>query len=140
MANLNQGGRPAVFTRGSMAGVTGKMAALSPLQEKKQKFDTIVIERGGIIIVKRGICATSILTKALCGDYPHTIHWPELSKYGKPLTRNNGHDPNLFAVISDANSKLFLYRGDEAEEIIAGKIPEGYDLEFIPPQKKTKKK
>lgn len=111
---------------------------LSISQRRKLRFDTVVIEDSMIKIVS-GIHATAILTKEICGEYHNKIHWPEI-RNGKIVQKKNGHDPNLVAVLSDKDGNLSLHKGEDALLIIDGNVPEGFEIEFIPPQRIKKNK
>lgn len=137
MTTFNKNGVPVVFTRSDSAGGSVRGSNLSIKEEQKffKKGRFAVVEINGQIIIKEGVCATAVIARAMNGDYPHILHWPELNEHGRIIVRKNGHDPNLVAVISDSEGNLHLKRGEDAEVIFAGKLPAGCELEFIPPKK-----
>lgn len=112
---------------------------LSISQRRKLRFDTVVIEEDERIKIISGIHATAILAKEICGEYHNKIHWPEL-KNGKVVQKKNGYDPHLLAVLSDKEGNLSVKKGGDALPIIDGNVPEGFEVEFIPPQRKKKEK
>jgi len=134
---FNRNGVPVVFTRSDSAGSSVRGSNLSIKEEQKffKKGRFAVVEINGQIVLKEGICATSVIAMAMNGDYQHTLHWPELNDNGSIIVRKNGHDPNCIAVISDREGTLHLKKGEDAKEIFAGKIPAACKVEFIPPQK-----
>lgn len=107
---------------------------LSISQRKRLRFDTVVIEEDSIIKIVSGIHATAILAKEICGEYHNKIHWPEL-KNGKVVQKKNGYDPHLVVVLSDFDGNLSVKKGEDALSIIDGKVPEGFTVEFVPPQR-----
>jgi hypothetical protein len=137
MANKN--GVPVVFTNIDHIGNIPRKDTVSMRDGKDfLKKNFAVVEINGKIVIKDGICATAIIAKAMNGTYQHILHWPELNEHGNMIVRKNGHDPNCLAVISDIDGNLHLKKGEDAKTIFEGNIPEGFQVEFIPPKKAKK--
>ena len=130
---IGMSGRPVVFTRQEPLRNVNQ-DAVSPRQIAKmaRKVDIAVIEVNGEIRIKQGICATAIILKARNEEYQNILHWPVIED-GK-MVRKNGYDPDLIVVLSDSYRNRSLKKGDDVEGIITGEIPEGFEVEFIPPK------
>ena len=138
MAERLNSPRPSVFTRVQPI-YNPKAASVSPKQmaNRAKSLDLVVIEINGQIKIVQGICATVVILKAQSEEYKHILHWPEI-KNGK-IVKRNGYDPNLVVVLSKGE-KLSILKGHEAENVIAGEVPMGFEVAFIPQQRKKREK
>lgn len=130
---IGMSGRPVVFTRQEpLRNVNQDVVSPRQIAKTARKADVAVIEVDGEIRIKTGICATAIILKAMNEEYQHKLHWPVVEE-GK-MVRKNGYNPDLVLVLSDSEGNLSLKKGEEVELIITGEVPEGFEVEFIPPK------
>lgn len=137
-----KGGSSPVFTKGSSSAALGLSASsFSPRDIKRMSFEVVVVEtQDGKIEVIEGIRASAIITKSIMGEYKGILHWPVFNKNARIVFRIEGKpDPNLLVVLEDKEGSLVLKKQKEAIPIIAGCIPQGFLITFVPPQKKRKK-
>ena len=130
MSDTYSNGIAVTFTRSSSGNANSKLSIVSPHAVSKKRYDTAIIEKqNGEIEVIDGIRATVIIAKAQVKDYKHILHWP--TKVGKRKAAD-------IVVLSDEKGNLSLKKGEEAKTIINGQIPDGYEVEFIPPRREKK--